>query len=154
MTDSTDDDGGAGAFERTVDAVFTADVAREVHDAIDFEAILADQPADEPIDFDHLSDTLGRPVGRLLAKRLVADDGATGLAKRVVVSEVGNRATTKALRVTADAVDGGPAGESVEGVDAGGDASGVHDAAGGDHEGVLGETEEWSDDEDAPGSGD
>lgn len=154
MTDSTDDDGGAGAFERTVDAVFTADVAREVHDAIDFEAILADQPADEPIDFDHLADTLGRPVGRLLAKRLVDDDGATGLAKQVVVSQVGNTAATKALRVTAEAVDGGPAGESLDGVDAGGDASGVHDTAGGDHSGVLDETGEWSDDENTTGSGD
>lgn len=147
MTDSTDDDGGAGAFERTVDAVFAAEVAREVHDAVDFEAILADQPVDEPIDFDQLADALGRPIGRLLAKRLVDSEGATGLAKRVVVSEVGNRAATKALRATADAVDVGPAGESLDGVDAGGDASGVHDAAGDDHRGVLDETEEWSDDE-------
>lgn len=148
MTDSTDDDGGAGAFERTVDVVFTAEAAREIHDAIDFEAILADQPADEPIEFDQLADALGRPVGRLLAKRLIDDDGATGLAKRVVVSQVGDRAATKALRVAADAVGGDSSGESLDGVDAGGDASGVHDAAGDDHEGVLGETDEWDDEAD------
>lgn len=148
MTDSTDsDDGGAGAFERTVDAAFTAEVAREVHEAIDFEAILADQPADEPIDFDQLADALGRPVGRLLAKRLVDSSGATGFAKRVVVSEVGNRAATKALQATADAVDVGSTGESLDGVDAGSDASGIHDTAGDDHRGVLDETDEWSDDE-------
>lgn len=147
MTDSSDTDDGADGFERVVDAVFTADVAREVHAAIDFEAILADQPADEPIDVDHLADTLGRPVGRLLAKRLVDSGGVTGLAKRAVVSEVGDRVATKALYATADAVDVGPAGESVDGVDAGGDASGVRDAAGDDHEGVLGETGEWDDDD-------
>ena len=148
MTDTPgSDDGGADAFERTVDAVFTAEVAREIREAIDFEAILDDQPANEPIDFDHLADALGRPVGRLLAKRIVDDDGATGLAKRVVVSEVGNRAATEVLRATADVVDTGPSGESLDGVDAGGDSSGIHDAAGDDHRGVLDETGEWDDDE-------
>lgn len=144
MTDATDSDDGAGAFERTVDAVFTAEVAREVHEAIDFEAILADQPADQPVDFDQLADALGRPVGRLLAKRLVDSGGVSGFAKKVVVSEVGNRAATKAFQVTADAVDVGPSGESLDGVDAGSDASGVVDAAGEDHTGVLDEADEWS----------
>jgi hypothetical protein len=143
MTDSTDTDGGeAGAIERAIDAVFTARAAREIHDAVDFEAILADQPADEPIDVDRVADALGRPVGRLIAKRLVDSGGATGLAKHAVVSRVGDRVVTEAIQATADAVDLGPAGEPLGDVDAGGDASGVHDTAGDDHEGVLGETGE------------
>lgn len=104
MSDSNDD-GTLSALETAVNALFAADVAGDVHDAVDLEALLADRPADEPVDVDELAGALGQAVGHLLARRVVDGSGATGLAKRTVVSEVGDRVATRALRAATAAVD-------------------------------------------------
>lgn len=96
MTDSTDTgDGGTNSLERIVDGLLAAEAARELKEAVDLEAILADQPADEPVDVDRLADALGRPVGRLLAHRIVDAGGMTGFAKRRAVTDAGDRVATR-----------------------------------------------------------
>jgi hypothetical protein len=170
-----DDSTGAGGLERIeqgLNAVFTAEATADILDAVDFEAILADEPAQAPVDAEQLAEALGRPVGRLLAHRVLGGSGATGLAKRAIGSEVGSRVTSGAVRVAVENVDTdavtetlveideetpGPAlrdavvphleasdllafegGEATtQGVDVGGDAVGVDDAAGADHTGAL-----------------
>lgn len=106
MTDSTDAaDEGVNSLERIVDGLLVAEAASELKEAVDLEAILADQPADEPIDVDRLADALGRPIGRLLAHRIVDARGMTGFAKRKVVTGAGDRVATKAIEVAAGAAD-------------------------------------------------
>jgi len=106
MTDPTDTgDDGTNSLERIVDGLLAAEAARELKEAVDLEAILADQPADEPVDVDRLADALGRPIGRLLAHRIVDASGVTGFAKRKVVTDAGDRVATKAIEVTAGAAD-------------------------------------------------
>ena len=104
MTDPTRDE-RLERIERGLDAIFATEVAREILEAVDFEAILADEPADDPVDVDRLADAVGRPVGRFLAQRVIGGSGAGGVAKRAVGSEVGGRVAGAALRTAAEYVD-------------------------------------------------
>lgn len=176
MSNATDDP-RLERIEQGLNALFATEVAAEVLEAVDFEAILSDQPVEDPVDVEHLADALGRPVGRILANRVVGGSGASGLVARTVASEVGSRVTAGTFRVAVENVDTeavtealveldeetlpGPTvrevvepaieesdlltleafsvPQDVSDAEAGADASGVHDAAGDDHAGVLDE---------------
>lgn len=92
-------------LEQTLDAVFAADVVKEILHAVDFEAILSDEPTTDPVDIDHLAEAVGRPVGRLLVSQLISGSGPAGLAKKTIGSEVASRAAVKTFRVTVENVD-------------------------------------------------
>jgi hypothetical protein len=175
MSDSTGDE-RLEQIERGLDLLFATEVAKEILEAIDFEAILAAEPAEDPVDVDRLAAALSRPVGRVLAQRVLGESGATGLAGRTVGGRVGGRVAEETVRIAVENVDTGEVveriveldeetlpgsplqevlgpllengdvfasepGARVDDADAGGDAIGVHDAAGGDHTGVLDESD-------------
>ncbi len=104
MTDSTTAE-RLDRIERGLDALFAAEVSEAILEAVDFEAILADQPADDPVDVERLAEALGRPVGRMLARTVISGSGTTGVAKRAIGSEVGGRVASKSLQVAVDTVD-------------------------------------------------
>jgi hypothetical protein len=104
MTDSTTAE-RLDRIERGLDALFAAEVSEAILEAVDFEAILADQPADDPVDVERLAEALGRPVGRMLARTVISGSGTTGVAKRAIGSEVGGRVASKTLQVAVDTVD-------------------------------------------------
>ena len=58
MTDATDE--RIASIERGLDALFATEVASEILEAVDFEAILAEQPAEDPVDVERLAEALGR----------------------------------------------------------------------------------------------
>lgn len=103
MSDSSGDQRLA-RIERGLDALFATEVAKEILEAVNFEAVLADQPADDPVDVDRLAEAVGRPLGRYLAHRIVGGSGAGGVAKRAVGSEVGGRIAAKTVRVAVEQV--------------------------------------------------
>ena len=112
MSDSADDPRLA-RIERGLDALFATEVAKEVLEAVDFEAILADEPAEDPVDVERLADAIGRPVGRVLARRVVDGSGASGLAKRSIGGTVGSRVAAATLRVVVENVDTGAVAETL-----------------------------------------
>lgn len=116
MSDSPDDE-RLSNLERGVETIFAADVANDVLAAIDFETLLSDQPIDQAIDVDLLADAIGRPLGRIVAGRLVGSGGLTGLAGRTVATEVGGRAIAETIRVAADQVDPDAVDGAAESVD-------------------------------------
>lgn len=103
MTDATDE--RIDSIERGLDALFATEVASEVLEAVDFEAIMAEEPAQDPVDVERLAEALGRPVGRALAQYVVGGSGASGVAKRAIGSELGQRAAATGVRVAVDHVD-------------------------------------------------
>lgn len=103
MNDSTTDQ--SAAFEESVHALVAARTAAEMNDALDLDAILGDGSADDPVDVDQFADAIGRPVGRLIASRLVDDDGLTGVTKRAVGGKLTRRVTAETVRVILEAVD-------------------------------------------------
>ena len=184
MSDATGDE-RLERIERGLDLLFATEVAKEILEAVDFEAILAAEPAESPVDVDRLAAALGRPVGRVLAYRVLGSSGPAGFVGRTVGSRVGGRVFAETFRIAVENVDAravaerlvdldeetlpGPALREVLGPhleeddvfalepdgsvddDAGGDAVGVHDAAGEDHTGALdgseataGEDEGWT----------
>lgn len=92
-------------IERGLDALFATEAAKEVLAAVDFEAILAEAPAADPVDVERLAEALGRPIGRALAHYVVGGSGASGVAKRAIGSEVGQRAAATGVRLAVEHVD-------------------------------------------------
>jgi len=105
-------------IERTLDFVFAADVAKAILRAVDFEAILAEEPAENPVDVEHLTKAVGRPVGRIIASRVIDGTGVGGLAKWTLGSEVGGRVAVKTFRVAVENVDVTAATETLVELDA------------------------------------
>lgn len=103
MTEQTPDE--ESGIRKTVDAVVAARAASEMNEAIDLGAVAGDDPDGEPVDIDHLGNAIGRPVGRLIANRLVDGTGATGVAKRTVAGRVSRRVTAETVRVVLENVD-------------------------------------------------
>jgi hypothetical protein len=103
-TETTQDD-GPNPLRRARDAVVVAQAVSELHDAIDFENLRADDTVGDPVDVDQLADAIGRPIGRLIALRLVDDSGATGFAKRSITEHVGRTVSAQTFRVVVENVD-------------------------------------------------
>lgn len=104
MSDASDEK--LARIERGLNALFAAEVVEEILAAVDFEAILADAPAEDPVDVERLASTLGRPLGRALAAKFVDDAGAAGILTRIVVSEFAGRVASRALEVATENLDG------------------------------------------------
>ncbi|WP_435358811.1 hypothetical protein [Haloarchaeobius sp. DFWS5] len=117
MTDATGDH-RLERIEQGLDALFVTDVATEILAAVDFEAILADEPATDLVDVDRLANAIGRPVGRLVVHHVVGGRGAAGLAKRTVGTEVGGRVAARTIRVAIDTIDVDAATETLLELDA------------------------------------
>lgn len=95
------DDPRLDSIERGLDALFATEVTREILEAVDVEAILADEPATDPVDVERLANA----VGRVLAHRVIDGSGATGFAKRTVGTRVGGRVAAETVRLAAENVD-------------------------------------------------
>lgn len=104
MSDASDEK--LARIEQGLNALFAAEVVEEILAAVDFEAILADAPAEDPVDVERLASTLGRPLGRALAAKFVDDAGAAGILTRIVVSEFAGRVASRALEVATENLDG------------------------------------------------
>jgi hypothetical protein len=92
-------------IKQGLDVLFASEVARDVLAAVDFEAILADEPATDPVDIDRLAEAIGRPLGRALAQYVVDGSGKVGVAKRALGSEVGSRIAAETVRTATENVD-------------------------------------------------
>ena len=104
MSDASDEK--LARIEQGLNALFAAEVVEEILAAVDFEAILADAPAEDAVDVERLASTLGRPLGRALAAKFVDDAGAAGILTRVVVGEFTGRVASRALEVATESLDG------------------------------------------------
>jgi hypothetical protein len=98
-------DSGGNLLRRGRDAMVVAEAARELHDAIDFEDLRADDTVGDPVDVDQLADAVGRPIGRLIALQLVDDSGATGFTKRAITERVGRTVSAETFRIVVENVD-------------------------------------------------
>lgn len=103
MADSTTEH--IDRIERGLHALFATEVAKEILAAVDFEAILGEGHATDPVDVERLAEALGRPIGRALAHYVVGGSGASGVAKRAIGSEVGQRAAATGVRLAVRHVD-------------------------------------------------
>ncbi|SEP06038.1 hypothetical protein SAMN04487948_11279 [Halogranum amylolyticum] len=104
MTD-TSDDRRLERIEQGLEVLFASEVAREVFAAVDFEALLADEPAVDAVDVDRLAGAIGRPLGRAIAQYVVDSDGTVGVAKRALGSEIGSRIAAETFRAATENVD-------------------------------------------------
>ena len=104
MSDASDE--RLARIEQGLNALFAAEIVEEILAAVDFEAILADAPAEDPVDVERLASTLGRPLGRALAAKFVDDAGAAGILTRIVVSEFTGRVASRALEMATENLDG------------------------------------------------
>lgn len=116
----TGDDGSGGGplddIESGLDALVMVDVARELLEAIDLEALQEDAPVEEAVDEERLRRAIGGPAGRLAARRIAdraTGGGLAGLVGREVAGRVGAAAVRRAIERTdpealAAALDVGP----------------------------------------------
>ncbi|MFD1513662.1 hypothetical protein [Halomarina rubra] len=91
MSDRPEDD-TLDSIDDGLDALVLVDVARELVDAVDFEALQNGAAYAEAVDQTQLRRTLGGPVGRVVARRLadrVVGSGVTGLVGREVAGRAG-----------------------------------------------------------------
>lgn len=103
MSDTPDEK--LARIERGLNALFAAEVVEDILEAVDFEALLSDEPVDDPVDVERLASALGRPLGRVLAARVVDNGGLAGALTKTVGSEFGSRVASRALRVAAENLD-------------------------------------------------
>lgn len=92
MTDEERGDGALDSIDDGLDALVLVDVARELVDAVDFEALQNGAAYEDAVDQPRLERALGGPVGRVVARRLadrVVGGGVTGLVGREVAGRVG-----------------------------------------------------------------
>lgn len=101
----TDADQKLERVEQGLNALFAAEVAEEVFAAVDFEEILSDGGADDPVDVEQLAGALARPLGSYLARQVFDGDGAGWLAGRAVGSTVGGRVAATTFRVAVERID-------------------------------------------------
>ncbi|WP_143085664.1 hypothetical protein [Halogranum rubrum] len=92
-------------IEQGLNVVFTAQVTKEVLAAVDFEAILAGDPARDAVDVDRLAEAVGRPLGRALAQYVFDDGGKFDVVKRALGSEIGSRIAAETFRTATENVD-------------------------------------------------
>ena len=98
-------DGSTGSTLDELDAgfelVMAAEVLGDALEAIDIEALRGGASLEQAVDADRLGAALGRPVGHLLARRMVGDAAGDGIAG-TVAREAAGRAGARAVRVAVD----------------------------------------------------
>jgi hypothetical protein len=97
---SDDGRGPLDDIESGLDALVLVDIAREVLDAVDTEALQGDAPLDEAIDEGQLRQAIGGPAGRLVARQLAdraTGGGVAGLIGREIAGRVGSAAVRRAI---------------------------------------------------------
>lgn len=104
MTDTAQPDDTTG-LQRTMDTLVAIRTATDLHEAVDVDALLSDDPHAPVLDIDEFADAVGRPVGRAVAHRLVDGDGTSGTVVRVASSKVVREVTAGSVRLAADRLD-------------------------------------------------
>ncbi|WP_254535617.1 hypothetical protein [Halomarina litorea] len=116
--EGTDDAGGAlDSVESGLDALTLVEVAADILEAIDVEALQGDAPITEAIDEERLRAALGGPAGRIVARELadrVTGGGVTGLVGRELAGRVG----ANLVEAVVDNVDSASVAETLEEMDA------------------------------------
>ena len=80
------------SIDTGLNALALVDVVRELFEAVDFEALQSGAAYEEAVDEARLRETLGGPVGKVVARQLadrVVGGGVTGLVGREVAGRVG-----------------------------------------------------------------
>lgn len=113
----SDDDGPLGLVDSGLNALFATQVAEEVFEAVDFEALRAGAPIDRAVDVEHLTRTVGQPAGRLLAREL-ARQAPGGKVTELLGREVGGVAAAFLLRRLLEGIDPEGAAAVLDGLDA------------------------------------
>lgn len=85
------DDWPLDTLDSGLNALFATQVAEEVFEAVNFEALRAGEPINQAVDLDHLTRTIGQPAGRLLAREL-ARQAPGGKVTEVLGREIGGLA--------------------------------------------------------------
>lgn len=105
-----------GKVESGLNALFAVELAEEVLEAVDFEALESGAPPEEVLDREQLRATMGEPVGRVLA-RAVASRAVGGGLPGVLGRELAGRAGATLLRGVLEDVDAeGPSTASDESI--------------------------------------
>ncbi|MWG33644.1 hypothetical protein [Halomarina oriensis] len=115
MSEDSPDGDPLDSVDTGLDALTLVDVARDLFEAIDVEALQNGVAVEEAVDGDGLRDALGGPAGKLVARRLadrVVGSGVTGLVAR----EAAGRAGASLVTFLVERVDPETVGEAVEGV--------------------------------------
>jgi len=113
MSDESTDDTALDRVDTGLDALTLVEVARDLFEAIDLDALREGVPPEEAVDSEELRRSLGGPAGRLAARRLadrVVGSGVTGLVAR----EVAGRAGSSLVEYLVEQVDPETLGRSME----------------------------------------
>ena len=111
MSDEQND--ALDSLDTGLDALVLVDVARELLEVVDVEALQNGVAVEEAVDGQQLRGTLGGPVGRVVARRLadrVVGSGVSGLVAR----EVAGRAGASLVEYLIEQVDPETLGQSLE----------------------------------------
>ncbi|WP_129113074.1 hypothetical protein [Halegenticoccus tardaugens] len=97
----SDADEALKRVESSLNALFVVQVAEEILEAVDFEALRVGEAYERAVDRERLGEALGRPAGRVVAQRMVhqvAGGGLAGILGREIAGQVGALVFRTALR--------------------------------------------------------
>jgi hypothetical protein len=99
----TDPDEPLDRLETGLNALFAAEVVEEIYEAVDVEALRAEEATGDAIDHERLARAVGDPVGRIVARRVVSQvtsGGVTGVVGRELAGRIGTAVVRTALEHT------------------------------------------------------
>lgn len=96
-----DESSSTDTLEMGFELLLVAEVAGDVLEAVDFDALRDGTSFEEAVDAESLGAGLGRPAGHLLARRAIGDAAGDGLAG-TVAREAGGRAGARVVRVAVE----------------------------------------------------
>lgn len=113
MSEDASDGDPFDSVDTGLDALTLADVARDLLDAVDVEALQGGAAVEEAVDGDDLREAVGGPAGKLVARRL-ADRVVGGGVSGLVAREAAGRAGASLVTFVVEQVDAGTVGDALE----------------------------------------
>ncbi|WP_266082165.1 hypothetical protein [Haladaptatus caseinilyticus] len=98
MDDSIDRSERIEQIERGLDLLFTTEIAKNVLDSVDVQALYDGAGYDAAVDYEQLAETFGRTLGRGLGKQLLDRFGDDHMVVRFAGSTVAGRLSAIAVR--------------------------------------------------------
>ncbi len=92
-------------IERGLDLLFSTEIAKEILDSVDVEALDRGASFDDAVEYERLGELLGRALGRGLTRRLLDRVANDRFVTRVVGSSVAGRLGGMAVRELLDRTD-------------------------------------------------
>ncbi|WP_227377351.1 hypothetical protein [Haladaptatus halobius] len=92
-------------IERGLDLLFSTEIAKEILDSVDVEALDSGASFDEAVDYERLGEILGSALGHGLTKQLLDRVASDRFVTRVVGSSVAGRLGAMVVRELLDRTD-------------------------------------------------